>query len=112
MTQPQTTVPPHVQLIQMGTGHWLAGMIYTAANIRLADHLASGPKSAATLAGPTARHPRSLHRFMRALAAFGILTQDNDDRFGLTSLGEALKSDAPGSARATVLTMAGPLFWK
>ena len=112
MTPTQTTVPPHVQLIQMGTGHWLAGMIYTAANIRLADHLASGPKSAANLAGPTGSHPRSLHRFMRALAAFGILTQDNDDRFGLTSLGEALKSDAPGSARATVLTMAGPMFWK
>jgi hypothetical protein len=49
---------------------------------------------------------------MRTLASFGILTQGDGDKFSLTPLGEALKSDAPGSARSTILTMAGPWMWK
>jgi SAM-dependent methyltransferase len=95
----------------MATACWVSGLVYTAANIRLADHLADGPRSAADLAAATATNPRALHRFMRTLASFGILTQDAD-RFALTPLGAALQSGAPGSARATVLTMAGPAMWK
>jgi hypothetical protein len=44
---------------------------------------------------------------MRTLAGLGILTEVSPRRFGLTPLGEALKKGAPGSARATVLTLAG-----
>ncbi len=57
-------------------------------------------------------NPRALHRFMRTLANFGILTQGANETFALTPLGEALKSDAPGAARSTILTMAGPWMWK
>ena len=92
----------------MGTGHWLAQLIYTAANIRLADHLAAGPRSAAELAAATATNPRALHRFMRTLASFGLLKHEPEERFALAPLGDALRSDAPGAARATVLTMGGP----
>lgn len=44
---------------------------------------------------------------MRTLASIGVFTEDAAHRFSLTPLGEALKSDAPGSARATILTLAG-----
>jgi hypothetical protein len=81
--------------------------------MRLADHLGGGPLSAADLAAVTGTNPRALHRFMRTLASLGILTQDEqDERFALTPLGDALKSDAPGSARSTVLAMAGPWSWR
>ena len=83
----------------MGTAYWVSRLVYTAANLRLADHLANGPRSAAELAGATGTNPRALHRFMRTLASFGILTQDDGDSFALTPLGDALKSDAPGAAR-------------
>jgi hypothetical protein len=106
------TLPPHVQLIQMGTGHWVAGLIWTAASIGLADLLADGPRSAADLAAPTGTQPRTLHRFMRTLASFGLLTHREGDTFALTPLGEALKRDAPGAARATILTMTGEWGWK
>ena len=49
---------------------------------------------------------------MRTLASLGILKHDADQKFALTQLGEALKSDAPGSARSTILVMAGPWMWK
>jgi hypothetical protein len=48
---------------------------------------------------------------MRSLAGLGILTEREGQRFALTALGEALKSGAPGSARATLLSFTGPAFW-
>ena len=99
--------PPHVQLMEMATAYWNSRIIYVAAKLGLADHLAAGPKSADELAGPTGTHAPTLYRLMRTLAHFGLLSEDARQRFTLTPLGEALKKSAPGSAYATVLTMAG-----
>src|SRR5262245_37533335 len=98
--------PPQAQLIQMAMGHWVSRIVYTAARLSLADRLADGPRGAEELAGPTGTHAPSLYRFMRALANLGILTESADHRFALTPLGEALKTGAPGAARASILTIA------
>src|SRR5712671_4194144 len=100
------TAPPHAQLIQMAMAHWGSHIVYVAAKLSLADHLATAPKRADELAGPTGTHAPSLYRFMRTLAHLGILTEDGTHRFALTPLGDALKTGAPGSARASILTMA------
>jgi hypothetical protein len=94
----------------MGTAVWVSGLLHAAAKLALADHLASGPKSAIELAKTMRLHSPSLHRFMRSLAGLGILTERSEQRFALTPLGEALKSGAPGSARATLLAFASPWF--
>ena len=99
-------LPPHAQLVQMAMAHWVSHIVYVAAKLSLADHLAQGPKSADALAGPTGTHSPSLYRLMRTLASLGILTEDATHRFALTPLGSALKTGAPGSARATILTLA------
>ena len=101
-----TKWPPHTQLIEMATAHWISRIVYVAAKLGLADHLAGGPKSADELAGPTGTHAPSLYRLMRTLAHLGLLSEDAGQRFALTPLGEALKKNAPGSARATILTLA------
>lgn len=106
------TMPPHVQLIQMATAHWPSRLLYVAAKLGLADRLADGAKSAEALAVPTGTHAPSLYRLMRTLASLGLLTEDGEHRFALTPLGEALKSGAPGSARASVLTLAGDWVWR
>lgn len=97
------SLPPHVQLIQMGTAGAVANVAHIAARLGLADRLADGPKSATELADPLALHAPSLHRLMRTMASLGLLTEVGGQRFTLTGLGEALKSDAPGSARSTLL---------
>ena len=97
-------VPPHVQLLQMATGEWVARALHAAAELGLADQLAKVPQSAAELAGPMHVHAPSLHRFMRTLASLGVLTERPGQRYALTTLGEALRTGAPGSARATLLT--------
>jgi hypothetical protein len=66
-----STLPPHVQLIQLATGAWVARTIYAAAMLGLADQLTDGPKNAAELAGPMHAHAPSLHRLMRTLASLG-----------------------------------------
>jgi DNA-binding IclR family transcriptional regulator len=60
----------------MATAYMTSRMVYAAAKLGLADHLANGPKSAEALAGPTGSHAPSLYRLMRALASLGILTED------------------------------------
>ena len=107
----QHVLPPHAQLIQMGTASWVSGIVFGAAKLGLANHLADGPRSAAELAGPTGTHAPSLHRLMRTLASLGILTERDAQRFALTPLGEALKTGAPGSARATLIAFCGQGFW-
>jgi hypothetical protein len=110
---PGAALPPHVQLVQMGLGYWVSRALYAAAKLGLADKLAGGPRSAAELAKETGTLPSALHRLMRLLAGLGILKTERDgQKFSLTPLGDAMKSGAPGAARATLLSLAGPIFWK
>ena len=92
--------PPQAQLIQMATAYWVSRLLYVAAQMNLADHLAEGPRTADELALPTATDAPSLYRVMRTLASLGLFTEDARHRFSLTPLGEGLKTSTPGSARA------------
>jgi hypothetical protein len=109
--QTDELLPPHAKLIQMGSAFLQSRVLYVAAEIGLADHLSDGPKTANELGEQTGMDSSSLYRLMRALAHFGILSMENNQRFSLTPLGEALKSGAPGEARSTILTVAGEGFW-
>jgi len=113
-TGPSTpeTPPAHIQLIQMGLGYWVSRVVYAAAKLGLADLLAEGPKSAAELADATGADAPSLHRLMRALAGLGILAAREGHRFALTTLGEALRTDAPGAARSSLMALAGEMAWR
>jgi hypothetical protein len=103
-------VPPHVKLIEMASAVWVSKIVCAAAKLGVADHLAAAPKSAAELAGPLHVHAPSLYRFMRTLASLGLLTEQRERRFALTALGEAMKTDAPGTARSTLLTFGSAWF--
>lgn len=104
-------MPPHVQIIQMAIAIWASRAIYAAAKLGIPDLLADGPLGAAELAAKCGAHPRSLHRLLRTLASRGVFTEVDPARFALTPLGAALKTGAPGAARAAVLTLAGDWQW-
>lgn len=105
-------LPPQAQLIQMAWAHQISSLIRVAAELKLADHLAEGPKTSEQLAQLTATHAPSLYRFMRTLASLGVFTEDERHLFALTPLGEPLRSGTPGSVRNSVLTMTSDLFCK
>jgi len=102
---------PHAQLIQMAIAYWTSRAVYAAAHLGLADHLAGGSRQVGELAVLTGTHEPSLRRLLRVLASLGILTSTGHDGFALTTLGEALRRGAPGSARATVLALSGEWWW-
>jgi hypothetical protein len=105
-------LPHAAQLIQMATASWIAPLLYAAAKLGIADRLADGARSAAELAPATDTDAPTLHRLLRTLAGLGILTERGEQRFALTPLGAALRTGAPGSARAAVLSYCSPALWR
>jgi hypothetical protein len=101
--------PAPAQLIQIGTAYWGSRMLLVAAQLEIADRLAQGARTSADLATELGLNAAALHRFLRTLAGMGLLTEVESKTFALTPLGAALKKDAPGSAYATILTLAGPI---
>jgi hypothetical protein len=100
-------LPPHAQLIQIGTAYWASQMLVVAAQLKLADHLAGGPRKSSEVADELGMNAPAFHRFMRSLAGMGLLSEVASATFALTPLGEALQTGAPGSAWASILTLGG-----
>ena len=85
------------------TGSWKSQALTVAAELRLADLLAEGPRDSASLAAAVSADPPSLHRLLRALASIGLCVEQDDGRFALTPLGALLQEDSPSSLRAATL---------
>jgi hypothetical protein len=101
-------LPPRLTLYQLLTAHYVSHALYVAARLGVADHLANGPRHVDELAQATRAHGPSLNRLMRLLASAGVFTEEGPGRFALTPVGDWLRSDRPGSSRATALLFAGP----
>src|SRR5262249_36241272 len=72
--------------------------------------LHDGAQGCSALAAATGSHPRPLYRLLRALAAVGILNEDNERWFSLTSLGELLRSDVASSQSAWARLLGRPMY--
>ena len=90
-------------ITRLVTGSWIARMVHAAAELGIPDHLADEARDAASLARLTVTHAPSLARLLRALAAIGVLHEDDDRRYSLTQFGATLRTGVPGSMRAWVL---------
>lgn len=101
----------HLHLAKMVMAIWPARAIYAAAQLAIPDHLAHGALQVDEIARLTTTHAPSLKRLLRALAGCGVVTEVSPNCFGLAKLGDALRSDAPGSVRALVMTIAGDWQW-
>jgi hypothetical protein len=97
--------PPALVMSQMLSGYWISMSLYLAAKLGLADLVKDGPRSADDLAKATRTHAHSLFRVLRALAAVGVFTEDDQGRFALTPLANQLRSDMPGSQRSLAIMM-------
>jgi O-methyltransferase/methyltransferase family protein len=99
--------PPPLQMLQVISGFWVARSIYVLAKLGIADMIKDAPLTADQLAGATGSHGPSLFRLLRALAAVGIISQDEQNRFGATPLSDTLRSDVQGSLRAFAMSELG-----
>ncbi|HEV2128685.1 MAG TPA: methyltransferase dimerization domain-containing protein, partial [Thermomicrobiales bacterium] len=99
---------PRAALVQLITASWVSHTVRAMAALSLADHLADGPRTSAELADATGTDASTLARFLRTLAALGLVAHDAEDRAGLTPLGELLRANVPGSLRPYALAIAAP----
>lgn len=93
-------------------GYRISQAIHVAASLGIADHLADGSSTSGDLAAATATHPESLYRLLRALAAAGVLHEDDGRTFSLTAIGRYLRRDVSGSRHAWAAFSGRPSYWK
>ena len=96
--------------MNMAMGYMTTRLLLTAAELKVADQLSEGPKTAQELAKATKMDAASLYRLMRTLSAHGLFAEDDQKRFSLTALGEPLRTGIPGSVWTSVMLMAGDVF--
>ena len=121
--------PPGPALLdKLITGYCISQAIYVAAELGVADRLASGPRHFTEVAAEIGAHERSLYRLLRALASIGIFAEDGDGRFRAHSHGRIVAQRCSeltanndsndggtilrgvGWAQLTVFARAGPAF--
>jgi SAM-dependent methyltransferase len=108
MSAPKSpALPPGIQLYQMAIGHYVSRALDLAARLGVADLLAAGPRPVAELAAKTQTDAAALRRVLRLLVSVGVFSEPERETFGLTPVGELLRGDVPGSARASVMLFAG-----
>ncbi len=108
------SLPPPIQMFLLSEGTTVCTAINLAAELGIADLVATGPQSSDDIAKATSTHPGSLYRLLRLLTSFGIFSEVEPRRFAQTPLSELLRSGIPGSLRQWMrmvgLPVWGPMF--
>lgn len=94
-------------MFNLSINHWYSCCIYVATQLGIADELADGSKTAAELAEKVSCDADALYRMLRVLASINIFKEDEAGKFELTPLAGTLRSDAPDSMKAWILTVIG-----
>ena len=106
-------IDPKVQarLEELQDGYLATQLLYVAAQLGVADALAGGPRGGDVLAKELGADPGFLRRVLRGLAALGVLDEHDGGTFGLTKVGELLRTGTPTSLRGPVLTR-GAIYYR
>jgi hypothetical protein len=104
-------IPPPAAVFGLISGMWAAKAAATAASLRIPDVLADGPKTADEVAGEIGADASAVYRLMRGVASVGVFSKEPAGRFGLTAVGQVLRSDVPGSMRALLVAEMAPGHW-
>lgn len=75
-------------------GYRLSQALYAACALRVPDAVAGGARTADDIAEAVGAHPDRLRRLLRALAADGLLTEDDGGRFGPTAASARLTGES------------------
>jgi hypothetical protein len=98
---------PAARLARLTDGYVVTQLLWVAAELRVADVLADGPRTADELAPKVGADAGVLHRVLRGLAAEEVLEELPGGRFELTPTGELLREGVEGSQLGAVLARGG-----
>jgi hypothetical protein len=99
-------------LFQLGTGYIASSALYVATKLTIADRLAKGPRTAASLAADAGVQEDGLYRVLRALASLGVFEETSPRTFALNAAGELLRTDRPDSVHPMALWLTEPLHFR
>ncbi|GHG53535.1 methyltransferase [Streptomyces griseocarneus] len=97
-------------LKELTLGHLYSAALRTAAELRIADRLADGPRTAADLARDAGADASALRRLLRYLASREVFREDDAGAFHLTPAAQPLRTDVPGSLHPAVMMFTDELF--
>lgn len=100
------------QLYWMISGFRTTQMVRAATMLGVCDALATGPQAAGEMAPGLGADPDLLRRLLRALSAFGVVTETADGKFSNTELGDLLRKDAVGGLREVALGLADDAWYE
>ena len=103
---------PALQVLQVATGYMASSALYAATTLDVADHLASGPKTAAELAAIAGTNEDALYRILRLLTSLGIFEEVAPKTIALNAAAELLRSDVPGSLRSMAVFLPDPFHYR
>lgn len=98
-------------VLQMILGHHVTAVVATIARFDIADHLATGPGTAAQLAQVTGADQVGMLRLLRAAASLGLLDELADETFAINSLSDCLRR-GPHSLREIAVAASEPIHWR
>jgi hypothetical protein len=96
-------------------GRWKSQILYAGVKLGVFGIVSSEPVSGVEIAKELGLDPALSYRLLRALASIGLLREDNDRRFSITSMGELLRSNSSQTLRGIALLEEGPehyAIWK
>jgi orsellinic acid C2-O-methyltransferase len=108
---PTEKIRNRAALIEIIGGYMSSQALSLAAELKLADHIEAGIVTSRGLAAVTKTHQPSLYRLLRTLVAIGLFTEPAPDHFGLTDVGEQLRSDSPNSLWAFTRFFTSPALF-
>jgi SAM-dependent methyltransferase len=81
-------------LLNLTASKWVSQAISVAAELRIADLLKDGARTAADIARTANASEDGVYRLLRALASVGLFAETGKRKFRLTALGRLLRSDS------------------
>jgi len=107
----QSVADVHQQMTEMIFGYTISQIVRTAAELKLADHLAAGPLTAQEIAEREETAPTTTFRLLRACVALGLTATDGEGRFRGTELLDTLRADTSRSLRAFAMAATNSAHW-
>jgi hypothetical protein len=112
MSTAPATIDPAQLVFQLGTGYIASSALQVAAKLTIADRLAQGPRTAASLAADTGVQEDALYRVLRVLASLGVFEETAPRMFALTPAAALLRTDQRGSLHPMVLWLTDPFHFQ
>jgi hypothetical protein len=98
-------------LANMINGFMVTQVVRAAADLRLADHLAGGAKTAEEVAALESSDPATTYRLMRTCVSLGLLAHKGDGYFTTTPMGQLLRTGTGDSMRHMAMAYGSPGHW-